>query len=124
MENKKNVRYAIKTSDGGFGCTLRADRDFRFEAGADCPYGRETAAYAACRYIRHCPALRDRLIREAVRLGLTTGKGEKNKRRLVRTSAAKLQLPGGRARLRVSVGQGEIVVKALAVDARNDRTSG
>ena len=112
--NEKRISYALRTADGRLGCTLRTDRTFRFSDLASVGCGSDTAAYAVCRYIRHCPELRDLLVREAVRLGLSS-RGGKNKRRTVLTRAAALSLPGGGAEIRLCVRQGEIVVRSLTV---------
>lgn len=117
MENRKYLAYLIKTTNGDLRCKLTADDSFRFSCGAPCRYETETVVYAVCRYIRHSPELRDPLIREAVRLGLTIREKRKNKLQHVRTKAALLSLPGGDARITLSVRQGEIVVKELIIEA-------
>ena len=121
MKKEYALRFAVRTPDGSLGCTLRAERGFVFVTETPCSYGEDTAAYAACRFIRHCPELRDRLVREAVRLGLTTGKGAGKRTRRVRTTAKSLELPGRRALLTLSVQQGEIVVRRLEIDTRAAR---
>lgn len=70
----EHMKQTIRTSDNYYGCTLRAAKDFQFETQVHCNYEEETVRYAVCRYIRHCPKIRDRFIREAVKLGLSTGK--------------------------------------------------
>lgn len=116
MKNRNLFRSTIRTPDSALGCTLRVDGRFVFETAAACAYDSETAAYAACRFIRHCPQLRDILVREAVRLGLSSGKSGRGRPLRVRTSARSLELPGSRALLKLTVLQGEIVIKALSVD--------
>lgn len=121
-KEKKTTQYRIRTSDRAYGCMLRASKsEFRFQSAAACPYDTETVLYAVCRYIRHCPELRDPLIRRAVSLGLSTERRVRRVRRVVSTAASKLALPGGRAVLTLSVGQGEIVVKSLKIEERGDR---
>lgn len=117
MENKKNVTYKIRTENGKLCCKLTAGSDFRFITSAPCAYGDDTAAYAVCRCIRRFPELRDPLIREAVRLGLTLRGAGRGKRHRIRTWAAILDLPGGDAVINLIVKQGEIVLKKLVVKA-------
>ena len=66
-KEKKTTQYRIRTSDRAYGCMLRANKsEFRFQSAAACPYDTETVLYAVCRYIRHCPELRDPLTGEVV----------------------------------------------------------
>ena len=123
MKNGKYVTYAIRTSEGAFGCRLTADDKFHFTFGAPCPYGAETVAYAVCRYIRRCPALRDPLIREAVKLGLTVRGKPKGRTRRVRTRASALELPGKLAHIKLLIQPGKIVVKDGTIEPGKAKSS-
>ena len=120
MENRTHMTYTIKTKDNGFGSKLKADNSFTFTADGPFPYEKDTVAYAVCRYIRHCPELRDPLIREAVKLGLTVRGKREHRRHRIRTKASLLSLPGGNARITLLIRQGEIIVKELSIEAEKD----
>ena len=64
------MNYKIKNTDESLSCSIGYDRKTWFRSQVPCAYDTETAAYAACRLIRHLPPVRDRLIAEAVGLGL------------------------------------------------------
>lgn len=110
----KNITYKIRTENDKLGSRLTVGGGFRFRTDAPGDYGEETAAYAVCRFLRYCPELRDPLILEAVRFGLTL-RGCKGRRHRIRTRAVCLGLPGGDAVIQLHVKQGEIVVQELSV---------
>ena len=107
------MQYKIRNSSGTLGSLLRTDGRLHFVSEVPCGYRQDTAAYAACRYIRHCPQLRDRLIWSAVRLGLDPRGGKKHLTFRVRAGAAALSLPGTWALLTLSVTQGTITLKSV-----------
>ena len=111
------MQYKIRSSDGRRACSLSYDRKTWYRSAAPSAYDAETAAYAACRLIRHMPALRDRLIGEAVRLGLCSGRGARARDRRVHTGAAALSLPGGEAWIYLAVGQGAVRIRGVRVEA-------
>ena len=112
---EEHMKQTIRTSDNYYGCTLRAAKDFQFETQVHCNYEEETVRYAVCRYIRHCPKIRDRFIREAVKLGLSTGK-IKHRRHQIHVNVRNMELPGREAILTIEVGQGELIVKKLIIE--------
>ncbi len=111
------MQYKIRSSDDRMGCSIGYDRKTWYRSAAPSAYDAETAAYAACRLIRHMPALRDRLIGEAVHLGLCSGRGARALSRRVHTSAAALSLPGGEAWICLTVRQGSIWIRGVRVNA-------
>lgn len=113
--NKRLLSLKIRTSDGSRACRLCVSGSFTFESAVPCPYDLIAIAYAACRYIRHCPELRDPLICRAVRLGLELRRPKKGRDRLVKTQARALGLPGGRALLSLELDQGEILIRRLRI---------
>ena len=115
------MQYKIRSSDDLLGCSIGYDRKTWYRSAAPSAYDAETAAYAACRLIRHMPALRDRLIGEAVRLGLRSGRGAKALSRRVHTTAQSLALPGGEAWICLTVRQGTVWIRGVRVDAPEER---
>ena len=115
------MQYKIRSSDDRLGCSIGYDRKTWYRSAAPSAYDAETAAYAACRLIRHMPALRDRLVSEAVRLGLSSGRGAKALSRRVHTEAGRLALPGGEAWIYLTVRQGAVWIRGVRVDAPEDR---
>ena len=113
----KQAIYKIRTQNNAFGCTIKVANDFCFATRTQCGFESETICYAAYRFLKRSPELKDPLIREAVKLGLSLGKN-KPRKHVTLTTAEKMELPGGRARLHVSVGQGEIVIKKLTIENR------
>ena len=116
MNNPKTtIRTQIRNSCGTLGCALQYDKNTWFAAGIPCDYQADTAAYAAFRFIRHCPQLRDRLIPEAVALGLRSGKAARPLRRRVRLPAERLSLPGKTAVVYLSVSQGLVSIRGVRI---------
>ena len=115
------MQYKIRSSDDRMGCSIGYDRKTWYRSAAPSAYDAETAAYAACRLIRHMPALRDRLVSEAVRLGLSSGRSAKALSRRVHTEAGSLALPGGEAWIYLTVRQGAVWIRGVRVDAPEDR---
>ena len=115
------MQYKIRSSDDRLGCSIGYDRKTWYRSAAPSAYDAETAAYAACRLIRHMPALRDRLIGEAVRLGLCTGRGGRALSRRVHTTAQSLALQGGEAWIYLTVRQGAVWIRGVRVDAPENR---
>ena len=107
------MQYTITNSTETRSCKLEHDRNFRFRSEVACGYESETAAYAACRFIRHCPSLRNRLTYEAVWLGLRGKREHKAIRHRIKTRAALLSLPGDRATIDLVVGQGVVKVRSV-----------
>lgn len=68
-QTPKLIHTRILTSDGQRGCTLQYRDGSVTVTGID-KLDPQAAGYAVYRYIKHCPQLRDRLIPQAVRLGL------------------------------------------------------
>ena len=115
------MQYKIRSSDDRLGCSIGYDRKTWYRSAAPSAYDAETAAYAACRLIRHMPALRDRLIGEAVRMGLSSGRGARALNRRVHTGAGSLDLPGGEAWIYLTVRQGTVWIRGVRVSAENLR---
>ena len=115
------MQYKIRSSEDRMGCSIGYDKKTWYRSEAPSAYDAETAAYAACRLIRHMPALRDRLIGEAVRLGLCTGRGGRALSRRVHTTAQSLALPGGEAWIYLTVRQGAVWIRGVRVDAPENR---
>lgn len=113
----KQAVFKIRTQNNALGCRIKAARDFRFVTQAPCGFEKETICYAAYRFLKHAPEVKDPLIREAVKMGLSSGK---NKRRnhVILTKAEKMELPGGQAKLYLTVGQGEIIIKKVTIETR------
>ena len=109
------MEYRLRNSADTLGCRLCAEKGFRFCGEMPRDYEPETVAYAACRLIRHSVPVKDRLVREAVRRGLNTGKEGRPVRREVRTTADRLSLPGRNALISVLVTQGAVTVKEVRV---------
>ena len=116
------MQYKIRSSEDRMGCSIGYDKDSWYRSAAPSGYDAETAAYAACRLIRHMPRLRDRLIGEAVRLGKSSGREARPLRRRVHVSAASLALPGGDAWIYLSVRQGSVWVRGVRVNADRRRS--
>lgn len=112
------MRLKIKNSSGSLCCVISYDAQTWFESAVPCPYDKETAAYAACRLIRHCPPVRDRLIWAAVRRGLTVGKGARPRQVKIKTTAEALAMEGGAAWIYLTVGQGCLTLRGVRVTAR------
>ena len=115
------MQIKIRNSENRMGCRIGYDKDSWYRSAAPSGYDAETAAYAACRLIRHMPRLRDRLIGEAVRLGKSSGREAKPLRRRVHTSAKALALPGGEAWIYLSVRQGTVWIRGVRVNAERRR---
>ena len=111
------MRYTMKNSDGSRACGIEYGKKTWFESKVPCGYTAEVAAYAACRYLRHLPQVRDRLILEAVRRGLSQGKAGRAVRLRVHTTAAALSLPGDEAWIYLRVGQGLVEILGVKVKA-------
>ncbi len=109
------MEYRLRNSADTLGCRLRTEKDFRFSGEMPWDYEPETVAYAACRLIRHSVPVKDRLVREAVMRGLSTGKAGRPVRRQVKTTAGRLSLPGRNALISVLVTQGAVTVKEVRV---------
>ncbi len=112
------MRYTMKNTDGSRACGIEYGKKTWFESKVPCGYTAEVAAYAACRYLRHLPQVRDRLIAEAVHRALSQGKAARAIRLRVHTRAAALSLPGGEAWIYLRVGQG--LVEILGVKVKED----
>ena len=106
------MKCKLLNSKGNLCCTLQTEKSFRFSSAVPCGYEADTVAYAAVRLIRHCPAVRDRLTAEAVRMGLSTGKARRRCFR-VRADARKMELPGVTAVIRVGVAPGTVTVRSV-----------
>ncbi len=107
------VSLKISTSDGSRRCCLQyREGGVRVSAAQRLPYPPDTVAYAVCRYIRHCPELRDRLVRRAVYTALH---GPSAPQRIsVTTSAEALSLPiRAAARIRLSVTPGTVTIVSV-----------
>lgn len=115
------MNYKIKNTAQNLSCSIGYDRKTWFRSEVPCSYGTETAAYAACRMIRHLPPVRDRLIAEAVRLGLGSGRQARALQRRVHTRAAALSLPGGEAWIYLTVRQGAIRICGVRVLGKKPR---
>lgn len=111
------MRYTMKNTDGSRACSIEYGKKTWFESQVPCGYTAEVAAYAACRYLRHLPQVRDRLIAEAVRRGLSQGKAGRAVRMRVHTRAAALSLPGDEAWIHLRVGQGLVEILGVKVKA-------
>ena len=71
---------------------------------------RETAGYAACRYLRKNPALCWEYVRESYELRLSTGKNRRARRHYFVAPASLMELPGNWAYISVSVSATGVVV--------------
>ena len=116
------MNYKIKNTDERLSCCIGYDRKTWFRSQVPCAYDTETAAYAACRMIRHLPPVRDRLIAEAVSLGLGSGRQATALQRRIHTRAAALSLPGGEAWIYLTVRQGAIQIRGVRVEKKKPRT--
>ena len=104
------------TSTAGKTCRIEyQQRQGTYKSAVQTPYDSTAAAYAVVRYLRHCPDLRDKLIFEAVKLGLQSQKA-KPIRHTVITKAAFLQLPGTSARIDLTVSAGVITVRKVVIE--------
>ncbi len=109
------MNYKISNTAGRLACSIGYDRKTWFRSQVPCAYDTETAAYAACRLIRHLPPVRDRLIAEAVGLGLGSGRRAGALQRKIHTRAAALSLPGGEAWIYLTLRQGAIRIRGVRV---------
>lgn len=107
------MQFKIRNTHNTLACLLTSESKVRFTSAVACAYEQDTVIYAACRYIRHCPQLRERLIYEAVRLGLDPRGGKKRFTHRIKAKAAALSLPGDYALITVCVMQGRIVLKSV-----------
>lgn len=109
-------RTRIAASRTRYKCTLcyRGNGGTAYRSAVNTPYDADTAAYAACRYIRHSPTVKDCLISEAVHLGLEVHKVFPHYRTL-KTSARDLELPGGTATVFITVSAGTLTVTGVKV---------
>lgn len=108
--------FTTKISNDHYRCALcyRTNGWVRYRSAVFTPYSADVAAYAASRYIRHCPELRDLLVKTAIRLGLQVGKS-KPIRRTVLTPARRLELPGGQAKIYVTITAGTVTITGVSV---------
>ena len=106
------MKCKIRNTNDTLGCSLQVDKGFQAACYVSCVYDETTLAYAALRLIRHSPNVRDRLVAEAVRRGLS-GKKDRPRRFTVRARAALLELPGTTAVVSVSVTAGTVSIKRL-----------
>ena len=106
----------IRTTSNALACTLHYDQKLRFVSPLPCKYDTEAIGYAAARFIRHCPAVRDELIRQAVAAGLSVGQRVKPARIRIHTSAKSLSLPGDSAYVNVIVKPGTLEIKSVRIE--------
>ncbi|MBR5094542.1 MAG: hypothetical protein IK095_05560 [Oscillospiraceae bacterium] len=109
------MRYTMKTRDNSLRCSISYDRKTWADSQVPTHYDDETIAYAACRYLRHASKARDRLVREAVRLGLNSGKKAKPYHHRVHTTATALALPGRDVWIHLRVCPGEIKICGVRI---------
>ena len=110
------MNQKIRNTSNSLACTLQYDQKTRFVCPLPCAYDAETAAYAAARFIRHCPEVRDALIRQAVSAALCFGRRPRPARVRIHTSARNLALPGERAHVNVLVAPGTVTIKSVYID--------
>lgn len=116
------MHLKLKNSAETLACKLQYDRKkLRFICPLPCAYDAETVGYAAARFIRHCPALRDRLVRQAVSAGLEVGRKVRPARVRIHADARSLALPGDDAYVSVSVTPGTVSIKSVRIAASGPR---
>ena len=92
---------------------MEVGKNFRFSSQVPCPaLAPETAGYAACRFLTRCPELKGALVSLSRELRLARH-GRRTVRRTVTVPARLLELPGGRARLRLTVTARGVTVELL-----------
>lgn len=110
------MNYKIKNSSNSLTCTLQYDHKLRFVSSIPCKYDAETVGYAAARYIRHCPEVRDQLIPQAIKAALDLSKRTKPARVRIHTTAKRLSLPGETVYINVLVTPGTIAIKSVQIE--------
>ena len=108
-------RYSTKTM------TLRVDPKLRVVGRMPDGCSVKTLAYAAYRYLRICPDLREPLVLEADFFDSKYRGRIKSRWRLIRAAGWSLALPGGRVTIFLRVKQGEIVLRGLWLRKREPR---
>lgn len=110
------MNQIISNASRSLSCALRYDQKTRFVCPLPCAYDAETAAYAAARFIRHCPEVRDRLVRQAVSAGLSFRLPARPTYVRIHTTAKSLALPGEDAHVHVLVTPGTVTIKSVRID--------
>ena len=105
----------IRNTSASLCCSLQTDRKLWFSCRVPCEYEADTAAYAAAKFIRTHAEVRDKLIKTAVRLGLSHGKEAKPVQRQITVPARAMELPGNSATIYVTVSQGTVTIKGVRV---------